>query len=387
MKTLVIAANELRRLTRWRANLFFLFVLPMLIILLLGAAFGGSKQARIGVLGGQKGVLAQAFVAELGAQPAIDLRRYSTVSGLEHAVSRGEVDAGLRLPADYDARLQRGELVSVGYFGRPDSIAQQLRETVRSLAADQARLLIPARLLAQDRHTSLTVALAQVRATALAVPRLQVLTETPDGRDFTATSAGRFETGASTQLLLFIFLTSLSGAAWLIETRRLGIARRMLATPTSMSTIVAGQLLGRLAVALLQALIIIAGTLVLFGVDWGNPLGTAAVVVAFSLVGTGASVLLASLFSTEQQAGPVALLLGLGLAALGGSMAPLDVFPHTARLIAHFTPHAWANDAMSKLLEHNGNLMTVLPQVGILLAFAAAALIVATWRLRRMLTA
>ena len=387
MKTLVIAANELRRLTRWRANLFFLFVLPMLIILLLGAAFGGSKQARIGVVGGQKGPLAQAFVADLGAQSSIDLRRYPTVSGLEHAVSRGEVEAGLRLPADYDARIQRGALVPVGYFGRPDAIAQQLRETVRSVAADQARLLIPARLLAHDRQTSLTVALAHVRAAALAVPRLRVLSETPDGRAFTATTAGRFETGASTQLLLFVFLTSLSGAAWLIETRRLGIARRMLVTPTSMSTIVAGQLLGRLAVALLQALIIIAGTLVFFGVDWGNPLGTAAVVIAFSLVGTGASVLLASLFSTEQQAGPVALLLGLGLAALGGSMAPLDVFPHTARVIAHFTPHAWANDAMSKLLEHNGNLITVLPQVGVLLAFAAAALIVATWRLRHMLTA
>jgi hypothetical protein len=26
-------------------------------------------------------------------------------------------------------------------------------------------------------------------------------------------------------------------------------------------------------------------------------------------------------------------------------MAPLEVFPDTARKIAHITPHAWANDA------------------------------------------
>ena len=43
MKALTIAATDLRRLLRWRANIFFLFVLPMLIILLLGAAFGGSQ--------------------------------------------------------------------------------------------------------------------------------------------------------------------------------------------------------------------------------------------------------------------------------------------------------------------------------------------------------
>jgi len=121
-------------------------------------------------------------------------------------------------------------------------------------------------------------------------------------------------------------------------------------------------------------------------VDWGNPLGTAFVVVSFCLVGTAAAVLLGSLFASEQQAGPVALLLGLGLAALGGSMAPLEVFPKTARRIAHLTPHAWASDAFSKLLRHGGDLVAVLPQVGVLLAFATVALTIATWRLRRALT-
>ena len=153
-----------------------------------------------------------------------------------------------------------------------------------------------------------------------------------------------------------------------------------------MRTLVAGQLLGRLAVALVQAAIIVLGTLLVFGVHWGDPLGTTAVILSFSLVGTGAAVLLGSLFSSEQQAGPVATLLGLGLAALGGSMAPIWIFPHTARLIAHVTPHAWANDAFGKLLEHGAGLGGVLLQVGVLLAFAAVLLTVATWQLRRVLT-
>jgi len=48
MKALAIAATDLRRLLRWRANIFFVFVLPMLIILLLGAAFGGANKALSG---------------------------------------------------------------------------------------------------------------------------------------------------------------------------------------------------------------------------------------------------------------------------------------------------------------------------------------------------
>jgi ABC-2 type transport system permease protein len=123
-----------------------------------------------------------------------------------------------------------------------------------------------------------------------------------------------------------------------------------------------------------------------FGVSWGDPLGSAAVILSFSLVGTGAAILVSSLCSTEQQALPVAYLLGLGLAALGGSMAPLEVFPPTARAIAHVTPHAWANDAFSKLLNHGGDLITVLPQIGVLLAFAALVTTIAVWRLQHALT-
>ena len=386
MKVLVIAGTDLRRLLRWRSNVFFLFVLPMLIILLLGAAFGGSQKARIGVLNSSSGRLAQQFVAALRSRPSTTLVRYTTTSSLQHAVAHGDVDAGLVIPAGYDVRLRQGASVTLSYFARPNSVAQQLRATVQSAAANQGRTIAAAQVLQQTLHEGFAIAIARVQAAAATTPFVQTRLTAPDGSAYTS-AAGEFDSGASTQLLLFIFLNSLNGAAWLIETRRLGIARRVLSTPTSIGTLVSGQLLGRLVIALLQALIIVLGSLVFFGVNWGNPLGTAAVILAFSLVSTGGAVLLGSLFAREQQAGPVALLLGLGLAALGGSMAPLEIFPSTARTIAHITPHAWANDAFSKLLKHGGDLITVLPQVGVLLAFAAVTMTVALWQLRRSLTA
>jgi ABC-2 type transport system permease protein len=385
MRAFAIAGNEVRRLLRWRANVFFLFVLPMLIILLLGAAFGASQKARIGVLGGSSGRLAQQFVGTLRERPSTELLRYKSASALQQAVARGDLDAGLVIPASYDARLRAGESVTLGYFARPNSEAQQLQATVQSVAADQARTIAAAQVLKRELNTTFPNALGRAQAAAATTPLLEVLLTAPGGGPYTS-AAGRFTSGASTQLLLFIFLNSLNGAAWLIETRRLGITRRILSTPTSPRTFIAGQLLGRLAIALLQALIIVLGSLVLFGVSWGDPLGTAAVILAFSLVSTGAAVLLGTLFATEQQAGPVALLLGLGLAALGGSMAPLEIFPSTARAIAHITPHAWANDAFSKLLSHGGDLASVLPQIGVLLTFAAILTALAGWRLRLTLT-
>jgi ABC-2 type transport system permease protein len=384
MKVFVIAANELRRLLRWRANIFFLFVLPMLIILLLGAVFGGSNKARIGVVDLDNGKLAQQFVSALGGRPSTQVLRYTSANQLQQAVARGRVDAGLVIPSDYDVHLQQGGSATLGYFARPNSVAQQLRPTAQSVAADQSRTVAAAQVLQRQLKITFANALARAQAVSAATPRVQARLTDPNGSAYTNT-AGRFDSGASTQLLLFIFLTSLTAAAAVIETRRLGIARRILSTPTSAGTLVAGQLLGRLAVALVQALIIVLGSMIFFGVNWGDPLGTAAVVLSFSLVATGAAVLVGSLCSNEHQAQPIGFLLGLGLAALGGSMAPLEVFPSTARTIAHITPHAWGNDAFSKLLKHGADLITVLPQIGVLLAFALAAIAIAVWRLRRTL--
>jgi ABC-2 type transport system permease protein len=161
----------------------------------------------------------------------------------------------------------------------------------------------------------------------------------------------------------------------------------MLATPTRTGTVVLGEGLGRFAIALAQGLIIIAATALVFSVDWGDPFAAAVLLVVFCLVGAGAGMLLGATLTNDQQAVAVSLLLGLGLAALGGSMVPLEIFPDTVRTVAHVTPHAWANDAFAELIRRDGGLGDIMLELGVLAAYAAVLLGLASWRLRRVITA
>ncbi|MGW5161518.1 ABC transporter permease, partial [Nonomuraea wenchangensis] len=86
------------------------------------------------------------------------------------------------------------------------------------------------------------------------------------------------------------------------------------------------------------------------------------------------------------QAQRAGLLLGLGLAAIGGAMAPLEFFPAPMRLLAHVTPHAWALDGFAELLRGDAGLAGVLPQLGVLAGYAAALLALGAWRLRAALS-
>lgn len=377
MKALAIAGTELRRLVRWRPSLFFLFALPMLIILVLGAAFG-SQTVRLAVAADGAGPLGRELVAALEASPGVDVERVADEEAVREAVERADAAAGLVVPRGYDATLRAGGRTTLRYLQRPDAL--DVRAAVESAAARQsARLRAAAALGTPGADVAVAAAEAEV-------PPVAVRAVNPDGEPYTET-VGRFDESASSQLVLFVFLTSLNGAIWLIETRRLGVARRMLSTPTAARTILAGTALGRFAVALAQAALIMGGAALLFGVDWGDPLGAAAIVLALALVSTGAAMLLGALASSEQQAGPLALLLGLVLAALGGSMVPLEVFPDTMRTIAHLTPHAWANEGFADLLRHGGGLADLGRELGVLLVYAAVLLAASTWLLRRRITA
>jgi ABC-2 type transport system permease protein len=130
----------------------------------------------------------------------------------------------------------------------------------------------------------------------------------------------------------------------------------------------------------------VTATWVLFGVDWGDPIGAAALVLAFAAVATGVAMVSGAVFRNDQQAGSVGIFLGIGAAALGGSMIPLEIFTDTMRTVAHVTPHAWAYDGFAELVRQDGTVVDILPNLAVLLAMAAAALGFAVVLLRRQLT-
>ncbi len=385
MKALAIARTNVRRLFRERSTLFFVFVLPMLIILLLGATFGGGLTPRVGVVATQSGALGAKLVEALDADHDLDVVRYDSPGELESAVERGRVDAGLELPGSYEQTVRSGGTAMLHFLARPDQLGPQLRAAVAAAAAGQAAELRAARFATARTGADFEEALALAGMVASTLPAVTV-EETTAGEAIARRDLGTFDLGASQQLLLFVFLTSLTGASALMATRRLGISRRMLSTPTSARTILIGEALGRFGVAFVQGAFILAGTLLAFRVDWGDPLGAAAVLVAFCLVGSGAGMLLGATFRSEQQAVSVSLLAGLGLAALGGSMVPLEVFPRAVRDVAHVTPHAWGNDAFAELVRRGGGIEDILLELGVLLGFAAVLLALAAWRLRRAIT-
>ena len=386
MNALAIAEVNVRRLLRDRTSTFFVFVLPIVLIVVLGTVFGGRVAPRMGIVAAESGALGAELVDAIrNGAVKLELKEPATVAELTAGVEEGTLEIGVIIPADYDATVRGGGVAEIVILGQPQSAVSALREAVSQAVAAQAAVVQAARLTASREGIPFDAALAMARSVQGEMAGVTVAVERIGEGMFPA-GTGAFAPGAQSQLVLFMFLTSMTAATQLILTRQLGVSRRMLASPIRVRTILVGETLGRFGVAMLQGLFIVILSAIIFGVSWGDPLAAGTIVVLFALVGTGAAMVVGVFSNNPDQAGALGVMAGMLLGALGGAMVPLEIFPEPAHTLAYLTPQAWAIQGLREVALRGGTVIDVLQELGVLVLYAVALMAVGTWQFRRILT-
>jgi len=126
VRALAIAGVNVRRMLRDRSNVFFVFVFPMLLILVLGVSFGRGFEPRIGVVAADPGALGRDLVRTLEEMPDVDVARYDSVDDLRTSVERGQLEAGVVVPEGYDGAIRAGRDAEVRYLARQGELGLQL---------------------------------------------------------------------------------------------------------------------------------------------------------------------------------------------------------------------------------------------------------------------
>lgn len=380
---LAIGGVNLRRFGRDRGNIFFVFIFPIALILVIGLQFQAGGSARLGVVGGE-GDLAGSLLAQLGSDEDVELVAVGTADELGDRVASTDLDAGVVLPPDLDEVVEDGTVAHVEVVVAETAQGQRLRNVVDQ-ALSRAVAVPTAAAVAVEHGADPAEARAAAEARSGVLSIVSVRSTTAGDRLFPE-DIGGYDVAAPSQLVLFLFLTGVSGSYALIQTRQLGVSRRMLASPTSVRTIILGEALGRFLIGLVQALYVLVVTLVLFGVDWGDPLGATAVVLSASAASAGLAMCFGTVFSQPEQASGVGTVVALCLAALGGAMLPIELFGDTLASVARATPHYWAIDAFAELVRHDGSILDIGSQLAVLVGFAVLLLLLAAWRMRVVLT-
>lgn len=372
-----------RGIVRDRTALFFILVLPVIIIVIIGTTFGGQPQVAVGIVGGERSPVASSLVSELDQAAGMEAKRFDDVDELRRAVRREAAAIGLVFPGDFDERLSSGEPVGLGEVASPDpQTAFTARLALQGVVGAASAQIGAAQLAAAGADQTFAETLALATSLSRESGAAVVVEDVGDER---VRGLSRFSLVAPQNLVLFVFINAMAAAVLIVRARRQGVLRRGLATPTSMVSMLAGLGLGWLTFALAQSAVIVGVGALLFGVSWGDPLSAIVLVLIFALVGCGAGLLVGAVGQNEDRVGATAPPVGIVLGALGGCMVPLEVFPPSMRTIAHVTPHFWAVDSWQKLVLEGDGLGAIAPAVGVLAAFAIVLTSAAAAILRRNL--
>jgi ABC-2 type transport system permease protein len=158
---------------------------------------------------------------------------------------------------------------------------------------------------------------------------------------------------------------------------------RLRASPATSLEIVLGKAAPRVAIGVLQFVVILGAGVVLFGLHIrGSALALAPLVTAFAICLVLLGVAITALCRTAQQANSFGYLGMVLFGAIGGAFVPFNVLPRWARAISPITPTYWAMRGLRAVILDGQGIGGVLRPTVMLSAMALLFAVIALRRLR-----
>ncbi|WP_405104708.1 ABC transporter permease [Paenibacillus sp. FSL K6-1217] len=376
MNIWIIMGFELRRQLRSRTLLLNMFLLPLVLIFLLGASLSGVvgvqeadeiHPVRVAVVNNGGG----------GTEPSAIITAFletPEVKGLMipvQAESRAAAESGLRtskyaygviVPAGFDREVQSGKKVSLEFIlGKSHS-----DNIVAGTAFDNL-------LLELNYKQAAAVTLGPQALAASSAPAGKpgvVLGDLNNGGK--TYSAAQFY--AVSMLLMFLMYSGLTVIASLYGDKENHTLFRIQSMPVQDSQLFIGKMLGVGLVSILQCLTIILLSAWLFGVYWGNRPGLLLLFCLLMIIASMTLSVLVCLFSrSSATATNIINILVVVMTFASGGMAPLP--DSWVNSVGVFTLNHWVQQAFIRMMLHS-SLEQLLPNLWVM-CFISAALFAA----------
>lgn len=380
----LIAGLDLKRRLRDRSILIQVFLAPILLALIVGGAFAGENglTATI-VLADADGTdttaaITGAIATEGDDGVAFAAARVADLGEATALVEEGEADAVVFLPAGLTDAVGSGEAVELVVVG-------EAGEAVVTGVATSVADGIAARLQTNRVSVSTTTATAAALEANIDEAALGAALQEPaiiqviDSRlENSFNIMGFFAPGMA---MIFLFFVMGAASRSLISERREGTLNRMLAGPTGPTAVLAGKTIGVVVLGLLSLLTVYLVTTVLFGVDWGDPVGVLLVIFSVVLAIAGFSLIITGLARNETQAEALTIIGTLLLAVIGGVFVYTTTGPLAT--MRAFSPNGQALMAFIELSAGEASWLDILPRVLIILAFGVVTGAIGLLAIRR----
>lgn len=335
-------------------SLFWLFVFPILMMSLIGIAFGGigKQTVKIAIVQMDKGQTAASITKSFSRIKDFKVSKANKETALKR-LKDGKIDAVLVMDKDFSAALERKLLAKknsikpakIGLYYDPSATftSQAVRSAVANILTEINRRMSGAPVLIS--YASHSVRSIGLRYIDFLVPGIIALT------------------------IMNSALFGLGGTV--VNYRERGILRRLKVTPQPLSGFIAAQITNQLLFAILRAALLIIVAMILFKVVViGSLIALAVVVIIGSLTFTTIAFFVASFAKTRETSDTLSNIISMPMMFLGGVFFPVDSVPKWIRPLVEVMPLKYLGDAMRDVMIKGNSLWQVRTDMYILIGFA-----------------
>jgi ABC-2 type transport system permease protein len=401
-KILLIGVKDLKVIFRDRAALVLMLAAPFVLAVGLGLVtgqFGGGTSSGIGqipviLVNQDQDVLGDELVALFQSAQLAELIVPTTLD--DPAAARQQVDddkatAALIVPVGFTQSIISPEDQEALDVVQIELVANPTRPTgvgvVKTILDDFiSRLevgrvggtvavtqLLNSGLIAPDQAAALGMEIGRRQAETLAESNVIQLQRNTSSQSFEFKPLAYLMPGMA--LMFLMFTVSTAGRTLLVEGQQ-GTLPRLLASPTSVAQILGGKVFGVYLSGVVQMMILIVASALLFQLTWGDWLGVVVLVLAAVFGASGWGLLITAVADTPGKVSAYGSAIMLIFGLLGGSFIDLEIMPPVVQWISKITPNAWGLDGFATLAL-GGKLANILTPVLALLVmgivlFAAA---------------
>ena len=409
MNVLNIAQKDMRILIKEPGILVYLFILPLVFILIFGgiasATAGGSEQEMVPlpVVNLDEGQMGQAFIGNLDAAGGVLVVDYDQAEA-EGLFADDEIERVLTIPVGFSEELKASVPVTIHVLSAStnadenSSVGLVIEGVARDMALEQ-QILASLEQIGQMQGASpadqqvftaeRNVAQAQSQFdSAQERPLIEVQQKLPVSLGEEAMqNISPIQLAVPGATVLFVFLTAQMTASALYEEKKYGSFRRLLAAPISKPALLEGKMLPNFVTVLLQVVFIFGVAILIFpllGMEQlslgDDPLALLLLVLVMAFCSTCLGILIAAIARTEAQIGGISQAALWVAGFIGGAIVPFFLLSDTMASIGKITPQYWAVTGFNEILVLGGDLSSISTNLAALLAFSVLFFAIGLWR-------
>ncbi len=337
---------DIKRLFRDKVGIFFVFIFPLIFLLIFGSLNRGSDNIsfRVALINNSSSEFAKGFVDQANNDKLFKLDENNTdVDAAKEKMSRGQLDAIIVLPESFGT-TQEGEQ-------NPSGEATVIYDQGNETAGQTLGSILQGIFKEINNNISPSTEYFTVKPESTATPGL--------------TSFDYIFAGLMGFTLLSLGIYGPTSVFPRLKQR--GALRRYRTTALKVWQYFVGNVVSNAFVALLSAGAMMAAALIVFDLNMrGNYFNLVFVVILGLCVLFGIGLAIGGWAKNENQAAPLAQIATLPMMFLSGVFFPTFLMPTWLQGITRFVPLTPIIDSIRLIVTENKSLIDLAPQLGIL---------------------